>query len=166
WWFANFTGYSLWGIGYAVGLKIIAMVVITGSQAFPALLNQVASIVPLLTLLLDIAGMLMLLQVPRVISSATGGSGDGAEMTGPTRSAIRMVRQVRGMRNSIRKLGGMRGGGRGGGAGDLRGQAGPRIGLAQAGRRNTGIGDRTVQTKARGQWRDYNSSAGSGGRDR
>jgi len=67
WWFESFVGVSLWGIGYAIGLKVLQILLVGFSATAPY--NT-----PFIKPLMGLAGLIVLYRVPRIVGACLGGA--------------------------------------------------------------------------------------------
>ncbi|HVA89911.1 MAG TPA: hypothetical protein VNL71_08700 [Chloroflexota bacterium] len=74
WWFVNFVTYSLWGFGYALVLCVIGELLVVGGPASSSLAGSMGSDL-LYHVALPLAGILVLLRVPRIMDTMLGAMG-------------------------------------------------------------------------------------------
>jgi hypothetical protein len=74
WWFVNFVTYSLWGFGYALVLCVIGELLVVGGPASSSLAGSMGSDL-LYHIALPLAGILVLLRVPRIMDTMLGAMG-------------------------------------------------------------------------------------------
>jgi hypothetical protein len=96
WWFESFVNVSLWGVGYAITLKGLAIVIGDLQSWLTAQAGGAGSIGASIMLpLLGLGGLLVLYRVPRIISGAIGGailSTTGA--MAPTDTLVQVAQQM------------------------------------------------------------------------
>ena len=74
WWFVNFVTYSFWGFGYALVLCVIGELLVVGGPASSSLTGSMGSDL-LYHIALPLAGILVLLRVPRIMDTMLGAMG-------------------------------------------------------------------------------------------
>jgi len=93
WWFESFIGVSLWGIGYAITLKVLQILLVGFSAMAPY--NT-----PFIKPLMGLAGLIVLYRVPRIVGACLGGATGQASGALVAADTVVSLASTRGRRDS------------------------------------------------------------------